>query len=128
MESAAREHSDGSQDLSEDVVARLDARRVRQAMTSLPVKQRQAVVLKYVDGRTVKEISDELCLPLGTVKTRIRDGLAAVAPRAEIRLLSAPPVLGAALLGLDALGAPAAAATRLRSSLLETAIVRLEVG
>lgn len=59
---------------------------------------------------------------------RIRDGLAAVAPRAEIRLLSAPPVLGAALLGLDALGAPAATVTRLRSSLVETAIVRMEVG
>ena len=39
-------------------MARLDARRVRQAMTSLSVNQRQAVVLKYVDGRTLKEISD----------------------------------------------------------------------
>jgi RNA polymerase sigma-70 factor (ECF subfamily) len=76
LRSAAREHSERSEDLSEDVVARLDARRVREAMTSLSVNQRQAVVLKYVDGRTLKEISDELSLPLGTVKTRIRDGLA----------------------------------------------------
>jgi RNA polymerase sigma-70 factor (ECF subfamily) len=76
LKSAAREHSERSEDLSEDVVARLDARRVRQAMTSLSVNQRQAVVLKYVDGRTLKEISEELSLPLGTVKTRIRDGLA----------------------------------------------------
>ena len=75
LRSAAREHSEHTQDLSEDVVARLDARRVRQALTSLSVNQRQAVVLKYVDVRTLKEISDELCLPLGTVKTRIRDGL-----------------------------------------------------
>ena len=45
-------------------------------MTALSVNQRQAVVLKYVEGRTLKEISDELSLPLGTVKTRIRDGLA----------------------------------------------------
>ncbi len=35
---------------------------------------------------------------------RIRDGVAVVAPRAQVVSLTAPPVAGAALLGLDALG------------------------
>ena len=34
---------------------------------------------------------------------RIRDGLRAVAPTAEVRVLTAPPVVGAALIGLDGL-------------------------
>ncbi|MEU6315411.1 BadF/BadG/BcrA/BcrD ATPase family protein [Streptomyces sp. NPDC047014] len=40
---------------------------------------------------------------------RIAERLAARAPRARIRVVTAPPVLGAALLGLDAVGAPAGA-------------------
>lgn len=44
----------------------------------------------------------------------IRDRLARVCPRAAIRVVTAPPVIGAALLGLDALGAPPAAERRLR--------------
>ncbi|MGW5053861.1 N-acetylglucosamine kinase [Actinokineospora sp. NPDC004072] len=46
----------------------------------------------------------------------IRDGLAEVAPQARIRVVTAPPVLGAALLGLDALGAPPAAGAALRAA------------
>ena len=52
---------------------------------------------------------------------RLDDGiaarLAAVAPRAVPRVVTAPPVLGAALLGLDRVGAPAAARDRLRAHL-----------
>jgi N-acetylglucosamine kinase-like BadF-type ATPase len=48
---------------------------------------------------------------------RIRGGLEAVAPRSRIRVLAAPPVLGAALLGLDRRGAPAAAHRRARAGL-----------
>ena len=60
---------------------------------------------------------------------RIRAGIAAIAPRAEVRLLDAPPVVGAALLGLDALGKTSPAAeVRLRSSLVEAAIVRIGPG
>ncbi|GGS49081.1 N-acetylglucosamine kinase [Actinokineospora fastidiosa] len=44
----------------------------------------------------------------------IRDGLAATAPHTRIRVVTAPPVVGAALLGLDALGAPPQAAAALR--------------
>jgi N-acetylglucosamine kinase-like BadF-type ATPase len=48
---------------------------------------------------------------------RVEEGILAVAPRALLRRLGAPPVLGAALLGLDAIGADAAAAARLRAAL-----------
>jgi N-acetylglucosamine kinase-like BadF-type ATPase len=48
---------------------------------------------------------------------RIRNGLAAVAPAVAVRVLSAPPVIGAALMGLDRLGAPRAAQARLRRGL-----------
>jgi N-acetylglucosamine kinase-like BadF-type ATPase len=48
---------------------------------------------------------------------RIEEGLRRVAPSVRIRRLTAPPVLGAALLGLDRLGASRAAKARLRRTL-----------
>jgi N-acetylglucosamine kinase-like BadF-type ATPase len=48
---------------------------------------------------------------------RIAERLAAVAPQASVRLVDAPPVVGAALLGLDELGAAANAKERARSEL-----------
>ncbi len=48
---------------------------------------------------------------------RFRDKLAAAAPRATVHRLEAPPVLGAALLALDEIGAPAAAQERLRNEI-----------
>jgi N-acetylglucosamine kinase-like BadF-type ATPase len=48
---------------------------------------------------------------------RIRAGITGVAPAARLRQVTAPPVVGAALLGLDRLGAPPEAARRLRASL-----------
>jgi N-acetylglucosamine kinase-like BadF-type ATPase len=47
---------------------------------------------------------------------RVEAGVLAVAPGAHFRRLESPPVLGAALLGLDALGAPDEAESRLRSA------------
>jgi N-acetylglucosamine kinase-like BadF-type ATPase len=44
----------------------------------------------------------------------ITERLAKQLPGAEVRIIDAPPVLGAALLGLDYLGAPPGAAARLR--------------
>jgi N-acetylglucosamine kinase-like BadF-type ATPase len=52
----------------------------------------------------------------------IEEGIRAVAPEATVTVLGAPPVLGAALLGLDHLGASAAVSTRLRSALTHTAL------
>ena len=48
---------------------------------------------------------------------RIRAGLEAMASDVHIRILSAPPVVGAALMGLDQLGAQRAARARLRRGL-----------
>ncbi|WP_420000361.1 N-acetylglucosamine kinase [Streptomyces boninensis] len=45
----------------------------------------------------------------------ITERLAARAPKAAARVVTAPPVLGAALLGLDAVAAPAAVQARLRA-------------
>ncbi|MET9961854.1 BadF/BadG/BcrA/BcrD ATPase family protein [Streptomyces sp. NPDC006326] len=46
---------------------------------------------------------------------RIRAGLAERAPRARVSVVAAPPVLGAGLLGLDALGATGGAREKLRA-------------
>ncbi|MFG3477602.1 N-acetylglucosamine kinase [Streptomyces sp. NPDC047980] len=51
----------------------------------------------------------------------IEESLAVRAPKAVVSVVTAPPVLGAALLGLDHLGAPAAARARLRSRYEEQA-------
>jgi len=48
------------------------------------------------------------------LSSAISDDLAATMPGAEIRVVDVPPVVGAALLGLDHVGAPPAAAARLR--------------
>jgi N-acetylglucosamine kinase-like BadF-type ATPase len=47
---------------------------------------------------------------------RIRAGLAAEVPGAEARIVDVPPVVGAALLGLDQVAAPPGAGTRLREA------------
>lgn len=48
---------------------------------------------------------------------RIRQGMQEVAPSVRVLVLMAPPVIGAALIGLDRLGAPRVAQARLRRGL-----------
>jgi len=59
----------------ESVAQQHDVERVRGAIATLTPIQQQAVQLAYYDGLSQSQISDTLRLPLGTVKTRIRDGL-----------------------------------------------------
>lgn len=53
-----------------------DAERLRAALWQLAPGQRRALVLAFIGGRTHREVSDAEGIPLGTAKTRIRDGLA----------------------------------------------------
>jgi RNA polymerase sigma-70 factor (ECF subfamily) len=59
----------------EGVEQRLDVERVRKGMGSLTAIQREALTLAYFGGYTQSQVASLLKLPLGTVKTRIRDGL-----------------------------------------------------
>ena len=68
---AEREHDS----TLEQVEVRLDQQRVRRALASLTDTQRGAVELAYLGGHTHTEVAVLLDVPLGTAKTRIRDGL-----------------------------------------------------
>ena len=60
---------------AEAAQASMEARRVRQALGSLTEVQREALELAYFKGYTHTEVATMLDLPVGTAKTRIRDGL-----------------------------------------------------
>jgi RNA polymerase sigma-70 factor (ECF subfamily) len=60
---------------AEAVTASLEATRVRSALGHLTLKQRQAIELAFLGGYTHTEVATLLDLPVGTAKTRIRDGL-----------------------------------------------------
>ncbi len=61
--------------VSEAVEARLDAQRVRRCLEALTDLQRESVTLAYYGGYTYREVAGLLDVPVGTVKTRMRDGL-----------------------------------------------------
>jgi RNA polymerase sigma-70 factor (ECF subfamily) len=61
--------------VSEEVEAGLEREWVRHCLDRLTALQRQSVTLAYYDGYTYREVAERLGLPLGTVKTRMRDGL-----------------------------------------------------
>jgi RNA polymerase sigma-70 factor (ECF subfamily) len=60
---------------AEKAAASWEARRVRAALADLTPKQREAVELAFLGGYTHTEVASMLDLPVGTAKTRIRDGL-----------------------------------------------------
>jgi RNA polymerase sigma-70 factor, ECF subfamily len=57
------------------VETRLEAQRVRRCLESLTELQRESVTLAYYGGYTYREVAALLGVAVGTVKTRMRDGL-----------------------------------------------------
>ncbi|MGN8048272.1 sigma-70 family RNA polymerase sigma factor [Curtobacterium sp. 22159] len=56
----------------------LDRAALHRAVTALPDRQREAVVLRHLVGLSGPEVAASLGVPLGTAKTRVRDGVIAL--------------------------------------------------
>lgn len=61
--------------VSESVEIRIENERVKRSMSRLTALQREAVILAYYGGYSHSEMAEILGIPLGTVKTRLRDGM-----------------------------------------------------
>jgi RNA polymerase sigma-70 factor (ECF subfamily) len=61
--------------VEESVEVNIEHERVTQAMSRLTELQRQAVSLAYYGGLSHSEVAIMLSVPIGTVKTRLRDGM-----------------------------------------------------
>ena len=61
--------------VADTVSTRLEAEQVRRCLGSLTELQRESIELAFWGGHTHTEVAALLDIPLGTVKTRIRDGL-----------------------------------------------------
>ena len=56
---------------------------IQNEIMKLPEKYRSVIVLKYIEELSLKEISEILDMPLGTVKTRIHRGREALRKRLQ---------------------------------------------
>jgi RNA polymerase sigma-70 factor, ECF subfamily len=73
--SAAAAGAAAIDEVAETVETNLDRERVRRCLDSLTEIQREALTLAYYGGYTYREVAGLLHVALGTIKTRIRDGL-----------------------------------------------------
>lgn len=70
-----RDYEPGFDQVSEAVEISVEHQRVAKALARLTELQRQAVQLAYYGGLSHSEIAARLSIPIGTVKTRLRDGM-----------------------------------------------------
>ncbi|MGW9076334.1 ECF RNA polymerase sigma factor SigK [Streptomyces kronopolitis] len=72
---AVHDYTAAFDEVSEQVERRLEREQVRRCLGQLTELQRESVTLAYYRGYTYRETADLLGTALGTVKTRLRDGL-----------------------------------------------------
>jgi RNA polymerase sigma-70 factor (ECF subfamily) len=71
-------------DVADAVVEDDERTRVRESLTVLTDLQREVIELAYFGGLTYRQVAERLGAPLGTVKTRMRDGLARIRTTMEL--------------------------------------------
>ncbi len=81
-----RKHRPTQQESYEDPVRPDDA--VRQALLSLPLRQRQVVVLRFYEDLRVDQIAADLGISSGSVKTHLHRGLQRLAALLDERTLA----------------------------------------
>lgn len=72
---ASRSFEPSYDEVAEAVETRLEREAVRRCLSSLTELQRESVGLAYYGGYSYREVAELLDVPLGTIKTRMRDGL-----------------------------------------------------
>jgi RNA polymerase sigma factor (sigma-70 family) len=70
-------------DVGELALAIVTAEQVRAEVDRLPAEQREAIELAYFGGRTYRQVAEELNIPEGTAKSRMRLGLSRIAQALE---------------------------------------------
>jgi RNA polymerase sigma-70 factor, ECF subfamily len=75
QKSAAAALAPAPDEVAEAVESNLDRERVRRCLGTLTDLQRESITLAYYGGYTYRQVSGLLSTPIGTIKTRIRDGL-----------------------------------------------------
>ena len=70
-------------DVGELAMAIVSAEQVRAEVNRLPSEQRAAIELAYFGGRTYRQVAEELGIPEGTAKSRMRLGLGRIAQALE---------------------------------------------
>lgn len=72
---AAASHTPVFDEVAEQVEGRLEREQVRRCLRVLTELQRESLTLAYYRGYTYPQVAEVLDVPLGTIKTRMRDGL-----------------------------------------------------
>jgi RNA polymerase sigma-70 factor (ECF subfamily) len=72
---AIRDQVTAYDEVADQVETNLEQEQVRRCLGHLTDLQRESVTLAYYAGYTYREVAELLDAPLGTVKTRLRDGL-----------------------------------------------------
>jgi len=81
-----RDYESDYDNVAEIVETTIENERVKRAMSHLTELQRQAITLAYYGGYSHSEVAEKLKVPIGTVKTRLRDGM--IRLRDELRVAS----------------------------------------
>lgn len=61
--------------VDDEVWVRVQSAGLRAVLAAIPTREREAIELAYLEGLTYRQVAEQLSLPEGTVKSRIRAGL-----------------------------------------------------